>query len=361
MTYILLCAMKLKTIQIFSLLLVMACTGPRTVRLNSMRPAEITLPGSVKTLLILDRTEHKKGAVNIIEGILTGETPGDDRSAAQELLASLNQQLGNSSRFNIVTASERLAGNSLTRAFPDPLDWAVLEELNNRYQADAIVSLEILDSDFLVTKGKKVVKEGSGDNEVDRVKFYARGVGNLTIGIRLYLPTARTVVDQQLVSDNHTWEAYGSSPLDAIGQLISRNEANRYLSRGVGSKYAYKIAPMPVRIVRQFRGRAKKSPELEQGTRYADVAKWNDAIEVWKSGIDRARNKEAGFLSHNIAIGYEVLGDFDQALDWAETSYVRYGNNEARDYANQVRRRLRAERYAREQLNLGYHADDEEE
>lgn len=118
---------------------------------------------------------------------------------------------------------------------------------------------------------------------------------------------------------------------------------------------------MPVRIVRQFRGKAKKSPELEQGTRYADVAKWSQAIDVWKSGIDRARNKEAGFLSHNIAIGYEVLGDFDQALDWAETSYVRYGNRDARDYANQVRRRLRAERFAREQLNLGYHEDEEQE
>ncbi len=336
-----------------------ACGGPRTVTLNSMRPAEITLPSDIKTLLIVDRSDYKKGAVNIIEGILTGEVPGEDKSGAQSLLNSLQNQLGFSSRFNVRIASERLKGNSLTAAFPDQLSWEEIDILTKKYQADAVVSLEIFDTDFIITRGRKNIKEKVGDREVEVLKYYAQGVGNITIGIRLYDAHARTIVDQQLLRNSNTWEAYGNSAAEAIAQLVSKGEATRFLSNAVGSDYAYKVAPMPVRIRRHFRGKSKRSPELEQGTRYADVAQWDEAIEVWKSGLDRVRrDKDAGFLAYNIAIGYEVLGDFDSALSWAETSYTRYGNKDARNYVNLMRRRIRAEELARQQMELGYHQEE---
>ena len=336
------------------LVLLVACGGPRTVSLKTMRPAEITLPSSVKTLLIVDRSVPKNKPVNIIESVLTGELPGEDKSGIQEFLAGLNQQLGYSARFQVKTAQEKLPGNSLTSAFPDALSWEQVEQLGNQYQADAIVALEIFDSDFIITRGNKSVTEKVGDTEVRRLRYYAQGVGNLTIGIRLYDIANRNIVDQQKVSDTHAWEAYGSSVQEAILQLISKRDATVYLGNAVGTDYAYKVAPMPIRITRSFRGKAKKSPELEQGTRYADVAQWQNAIDVWKSGLDRARSKEAGFLAYNIAIGYEVLGDFDSALTWAETSYTRYGNKDARSYVRLIKNRLRSERIAREQLELGY-------
>ena len=134
--------------------------------------------------------------------------------------------------------------------------------------------------------------------------------------------------------------------------MTTKSDATRYLSKAVGTDYAYKISPMPIRIKRSFRGKARKSPELERGTRYADVAQWGKAIEVWRSGLDHARDKEAGYLAHNIAIGYEVLGDFDQALTWAETAYTRYGNEDSRTYVKQIKNRLSFEAQAQKQLGL---------
>ncbi len=352
--------MKRSTYYFLSVMLFLSasCGGPRSVSINSMRPAEITLPASVKTLLIVDRTVQNKGAVNVLEGIFTGELPGEDQSGAEELLVSLNQQLGYSARFNIKMATKKLPGNSLTRAFPEPISWEQAEELCREHGADAVVSLEIFDTDFVVTKGRKLVKENSEATESS--KYYARGIGNITIGIRLYNVADRKLVDQQLLSDTHTWEASGSNLPEAILRLTSKSDATRYLSRSVGENYAYKVAPMPIRLSRSFRGKSKKSPQLEQGTRYADVAKWQEAIDVWKSGLSQARNKDAGYLAYNIAIGYEVLGDFDDALDWAETSYVRYGNKDAKDYANLIRRRIRVEQRAYDQLDLGLNEQDRE-
>jgi len=340
------------------LMLIISCSGSRTVTLKSMRPAEITLPSSTKTLLILDRTKSGKNAVNIIEGILSGELPGEDKTGTQELLSALKNQLSYSARFNIITAEERLDGNSLTSAFPKQLSWEVINSLSEKYQADAVVSLEIFDTDFIVTRGRKNIKERIGDQEVEVLKYYAQGVGNITIGIRLYDVSAQTIIDQQLLTNGNTWEAYGNSIPEALIQLTSKGDATRYLSQEVGTNYAYKISPMPIRIKRAFRGKAKKSPELEQGTRYADVAQWEQAMEMWKSGLDRARSKESGYLAHNIAIAYEVLGDFDNALYWAETAYVRYGNKDSRTYVNQIKRRLSSEELARRQLELGNERDN---
>ncbi len=347
-----------RSVPLFLLCLMLACGGPRTVTLKSMRPAEITLPASVKTLLIVDRSVHKSKPVNVVESILTGELPGEDKSGIQEFLSGLNQQLGYSSRYVVKTAEEKLPGNSITSAFPEALSWDQVEELGEKYQADAIVALEIFDTDFIITKGNKNVTEKVGDNEVRVLKYYAQGVGNITIGIRLYDIGNRTIVDQQKISDTHAWEAAGNSIQEALLQLTSKRDATLYLGNSVGKDYAYKVAPMPVRISRSFRGKSKKSPELEQGTRYADVAQWENAIDAWKSGLDRARDKEAGYLAYNIAIGYEVLGDFDTALNWAKTSYTRYGNKDARAYVSLIKNRLRAENLANRQLELGYQPEE---
>ncbi len=64
--------------------------GTRTVAINTYQPAEISFPEHVNTLLLLDRTKFKSGAVNILEGVLTSEMPGQDQAGLQEALASCN-------------------------------------------------------------------------------------------------------------------------------------------------------------------------------------------------------------------------------------------------------------------------------
>ncbi len=327
------------------MLFIGACSGPRTVTLNSLRPAEIALPSSIETVLILDRTKRDKDAGNIIEGVLTGELPGEDRAGSQELLIALHRQLGSSNRFETIVAEEYLSGNSLTSVFPEQLPREMIDRLSVKYGADAIVAIELLDSDFAISRGKLEI----GSNGFPQ--FYAQGIGNITIGIRLYHCQEYSVIDQQLLTNSHSWETSASSVPEAVAQLTSKGDATRYLSNAAGRDYAYKIMPTPVKIRRSFRGKAKRSPELELGTRYADVGQWERALETWKSGLDRARNKEAGYLAHNIAIAYEVLGDFDQALHWAQTAYTRYGNEDSRTYVNQIKQRLSTEKLAQMQLD----------
>lgn len=339
-----------------SFILITACGPSRIVSLNVTRPAEISLPADVQTILLVDRTKFKNQTMNVIEGILTGELPGDDRFAVQEAMNALKETLYNSPRFNVKVSPERLEGNSLSAVFPDPLTWEQVNSLCSKENAEILVALEVFDSDFTVWPGsrikKKTVGEGTNKQEIEYTEFYAQGAGSVDFGIRTYYLNEKKIVDQQMVSESHTWEGTGSTPIEAMGLLISKNEAIRYLANNIGESYAYKISPMPIRISRSFYGKSKRVDEVASGSRLADVNKWQEAIDMWKTGLSKAtKEKDKGQIAYNIAIGYEVLGEYGTALKWAEDSYALYGNKEGRNYARQLQQRINEENVLKEQMN----------
>lgn len=343
----------------FALALILSsCGGQKPVMINTLRPADLAIDQSIQTILLVDRTKPSKrdNWLNIGEGVLTGEMPAQDKAAAQEALNSLKNALQTSPRFEVLIASERLEGNSLTAAFPDPLAEHLQFNMINRYQADALIVLEVMDSDFIITEGKRKVKrkvgEGKNRREIEVDEWYAQGVGNIKVGLRFYNPRNKELIDQQMISQTNTWEGAADSKAGAIAALISRADAVRHLCGKIGHDYAYKVAPMPITLRRVFYTKSKESPELEEGGRMAEVGQWKEAIAVWEAGIPRAtEQKDRGRMAYNIAVAYEVLGDLTQAKAWAQNAYSKYGNKTARTYAAQLQNRMNDEQALQNQLN----------
>jgi hypothetical protein len=337
-------------------LLFAQCTSQRMVTINTLRPAQITFPSDVNSLLLVDRTKFEHRGTEILAGVLSGQIPGSDRAALQSAMTSLQQTLLLSPRFKIQMATEVLWGNSLTASFPDPLNWNEIQRLCQEYSADAVVSFEIFNSDFIPTEGKRRVKKTITDDngvqkEIETDEYYVDGVGSIKMGIRIYDPKSMTIVDQQLFSKTNTWHATADSKAGALAALINRSEATRYVASQAASDYAYKIAPMPVRITRNFYSKSKKTPQIEQGSRLADVNDWKGAESTWENAITNyTPAKEAGMLCYDVAIAYEVLGDLETAKKWASRSYVQYGNKQGRYYFNMLDRRLADEATVGQQM-----------
>lgn len=352
-------AMIKKTISALLLLSItlssISCGPTKTVTFTVTQPAEITMPADANTILLIDRTKLNSEMLNMLEGILTGELPADDKAAAQQALESLKNNLNYSPRFKVKILPDRFVGNSMTAAFPQTLSWDFINQLCVANQSEIVVALEVFDSNFIITNGtrikKKTVGEGTNAHEVDYTEYYAEGVGSVKMGLRTYDNKNKTIVDQQMISKNNTWQATGTSVTDALSLLISKSNANKYLAGKVGSDYAYKISPMPVSISRPFYGKSKQIPEVAEGARYADVNQWNEAIETWKRGLPKAEPKEAGYLAYDIAIGYEVLGDYETALKWAQDSYTKYGNKNGRQYVYDLQNRINEEAILKKQMN----------
>lgn len=337
-------------------LLASACRISEPVLIHTIRPADIWVSPEIQTILLLDRTVVRRDDwLSIGESLLTGELPFEDRVAAQEALNVLKQQLQTSPRFQVVIASERLVGNSLSSAFPEPISWSEQKRLLRKYEANALLSLEIMDSDFLITDGVRMVKESVGEGKskrnIERQEFYAEGVGQLKMGFRFYDGLARNILDQQLITEHRTWQSSARSKAEALAKLIAKGEVTRFLAERAAADYAYRIAPMPIQLRRQFYTKAKTSPALEQGARLAEVNDWHQAISVWEEGLKTATHpKDRGRLALNIAVGYEVLGQFIEARSWAQKAYAIYGNKRARSYVSLLEERRRSEERLEEQM-----------
>jgi len=339
-----------------------ACTTSKSVTMDSIRPADITLGHQVHEILLVDRTEFANPKTSILEGVLTGELPQEDRASVQELMTTLKNQVDLSPRFSVTVASERLKGNSLTTVFPQQLSWTQVERLCNKYNTQVLAAIEIFDTDFIpldVTNRITQKKNPNDPNSTISVKtFTASGIGKIKMGIRIYDPLNKRVIDQELINDKRNWSADGSTRAAAVNSLIGKQQAHVQLAKQMGLDYAYKITPQPISITRSLYKKQKKERAVEQGTRFADVNQWQEAISVWEKALPSIGDKQAGILTYNIAVAYEVLGEFDYAVDFARKSYTQYGNSQAQSYVYSLEERIREHEILREQLKSNREIED---
>ena len=348
---------NLKRISIlaFCALLFTQCTSTRTIAIDTLRPAAISFPSNIKSMLILDRTHYEHRRDEYISDVLGG-IPGEDKAALQGAMASLNQTLMQSPRFKVQMATEIFNGNSLTNAFPYALGWDEIKSLCTEYNTDAVISFEVFGTNFVVTRGdrrvKKQIKNEKGvmvEREV--VEYFAKGIGNIRMGIRVYDPTGMTIIDQQLFTQSRNWEATGGTREEAYIHLIQQSDATRQIAARVAGDYAYKIAPMPIKLYRDFYSKSKKVPQVTQGAQKARVNDWQGALNTWQGALKKnTPRKQAGWLCYNIAVAYEVLGDLTSAQKAAARSYVDFGNKRAGNYAEDLAARIADENRVDQQM-----------
>ncbi len=349
----------MKRYSIFLILMILLFSScMKSVSINTLRPADINIPNEIQSIVLVDRTAYERDAIGVIEGILTGEGINEDQDGVMTMFSSLQNSLRVSPRFDVVLASEKLRGQNILGSFPDPLDWRQVDQLTRKYNTDGLLAIEIFDSNFIVTNGKRkntrtVEDEDGNKKEEEYTEFFAEGVGNTRIGIRLYDAKNRTVIDQDIYTENKTWEASATSLKEALAKLVSKSQATKYLAQSVGNTYASKIAPMPVRLSRSYYAKPKKNAYLSKGARQASVNQWESAIDTWKAGLRNSSDtKASGRMAYNIAVGYEILGDLFLAHEWAGRSYVDYGEKKGRSYASQINNRMITEEILDEQLRL---------
>ena len=313
----------------------------KTVEVDVMTQAEIELPSSIENLLIVDRTVYTGNPFDSNEALLTPARPGVAREAAETLIFFLQRYLGGSPRFQTIVASETLTGNSITKILPRPIPWETVNALCRQYGADALVAIEVYDSDFNVSNNPRVERaERSLLNDPQETTFQrtspyeytVAAAGNIVFGFRVYDPSTETIVDEHLYRHRETWEGTGPDPASAASSLPPGNQAIGDLIHLAGMEYAKRIAPIPVPVERKYFGGSGTDSALAKGAELAKAEQWLQAATTWEAGISQASKSEAGQLAYNVAVAYEKLGRTEQAEVWAKRASEEYGNSQARTY-----------------------------
>jgi len=237
------------------------------------------------------------------------------------------ETLSGSGRFKVVRTNITLVKNSAVEMFPEPMAWNEIDKLCREHNVNALLSLEVYDSDLIIpTKNVRI-----------------------TVGFRLYDPSGRAVFDQNQFTHEVILEGGTTNVISTVNLLADKGRAVRDVSYEAGVIYAERIVPSWYSISREYYRNPKKDNNLREGSRMMEVNDWDAAIESLTKAVESNKRKVRGRAAHNLAVVYEILGDFEKAQKWAKDAWGRYENKDSKNYSYILSNRIREQQILNEQ------------
>jgi len=323
-----------------------------SISMKILVPADINVPSHIKKVGIANRSlpDKENKWWNIAEGFITGESIFADREGSENTLKGLANQLNNSPRFTAVIIEGIDLRGSGTRLFPEPLNGEKIDELCKRFDVDALILLETFDSDIRFKQGQRTVekkdKEGRKYNEIE----YLADIGiNVRSGWRIYDFQNKTIVDENVFTDEKGWNGTGRTPQAALNALPSKRRAINDAGFFSGTMYGRRISPGWTNVSRSYF--KKGTAEFKVAKRFVKTNNWDGAGQIWENYINNNDPKVGGRATYNMAVLNEVKGDLNKALEWANKSYQDFGLRKAKSYIETLKRRISDEQRLDKQMN----------
>ncbi|GAB1405083.1 hypothetical protein MASR1M74_22620 [Lentimicrobium sp.] len=297
-----------------------------------LQPAALTLPKEIKQVGLFNRSlpDRGQGFLNVIEGILTGESIAADKEAARECLYGLASGLNNGPRFTAVIISDADLRGSGRRQFPEFLDWEVVDEFCSRYRVDALIALEIFDSNTALRESSADVERVVDKKKIKVKEYYVDALMNVNSGFTIYQPEGRKINDRNLFTDEMSWRGTGDSKDQALARLPSKRRALNQAAAFAGDQYARRISPAWITDSREFYRKA--NDDFKEAAKWVKRDQWEKAIIIWKKYTKDQDPKIAGRANYNMAVASEVEGNLSLAEEWARRAWSEYGLKKAKNY-----------------------------
>ncbi|MER3317879.1 MAG: DUF6340 family protein [Allomuricauda sp.] len=315
-----------------------SCASSGFVYLNYPQEPELVLPQEIEKVAVVNRslTKEEDKDNKTLESIATGEIAGSDKLASDEAVKGIFDGLQNSNHLKaVIPPKVRIYGTG-TRKTPEILSWDQVSEICESANADVLLVLENFDSnsDFVIANA---VNQVTSVLETGRTntRFPRRARVNVRSFWRLYDPYSKTIMDQYQQTYFMDFDLFsGAAPLSALPET----------AYAAGMDYTHRFFASYYRVRRDMykKGKGRDKNQFAAGWRSSEVANWDNAIEIW-TNVANNRGKSAGRAAHNLAVAYEVKGETDLALEWAQRAYQEFGDRMARDYAKVLLRRKKWE------------------
>lgn len=320
-------------VTIFVIMCLFSCSSTREMQVLVTKPPLFELPTDVKKILLVNRS--KGNAVTVLEGVLTGELPGTDKNLSEQCLSAVFQTLMLNKSLSIMRHDKILSSSKgSSSSFGGSLEWGKVEDLATQYNADAILMLEFFDSDYFV-------RDVIGYNSLPGV--IVRGNASATAGFRLYYPKKQSILYEKEFRSSQFYQENSTTKLLALAKLIKGSDALQDVSFRTGQRFARRITKYNIWEDRlMYKG--KKNTEMQRGERLVIANNWQQGVDSWLKAYTASTNTtEKGKIAYNLALGYEVLGNLEEAKKWITTAYVDGGDKKALNYSTIINQRIENE------------------
>ena len=309
---------KSKVIRLCSLLLVLCSLYINAQQqcyfsVDERYPAERQqLQGKQRILVVNNALTQPQdfGHSTILDGENKGNVEIDLSRSILYCLFSVTQTMESTGEFDAVELMDISQNHSTNYYTRTPLTFSQAERLCTDYQADALLTLNQL---VLYD----VVESFPTDEGTYYAYLQAYAQSHWTIH---YAGQLREVTFTQ--ADTLLWESQlHYNRTQSLSDLPSRQEALLYLARELGNRMGSSFAPS-WQTTRRY---IYELPDLQAGLDAFRLQRWTSAINKWLTIVDSKDKKAAACAAANIAIAYEMLGDYASACDYAQRASRLFG------------------------------------
>jgi len=327
---------------IFSVLFIVtlfyACTPHAYIKV--MQPADVTIPPHIQKIGIINRSLASKDDkwLNILEGVLSGESIGADREGAEQAMNAVKVELERSGRYVVSLPAVTLNGN--TANFDSPMDYSLVHDICQRHNLDGLVSMENFDSNSKINMSlvEEIIKLKDGTTQ-KVLNNIATANLQVTTRWRMYDDSTKNIVDSYTANNNKQFNAKGATPAIAQSGLPYKRNAINQCGFANGTIYGQRISPYWITVDRMYY--KKGSDNLKLAAKYTKKNNWNEAIAIWKKEMSINPDKEiAGKACYNMAVACERDGNLQLALEYAQRSATQFSYHKAHSYINQINKRI---------------------
>lgn len=250
------------------------------------------------------------GHSTILDGENTGNVEIDLSRSVLYCLFATTQSMESTGEFDAVELMDISQNHSTNYYSRTPLTFSQAERLCTDYQADALLTLNQL---VLYD----IVESFPTDEGTYYAYLQAYAQSHWTIH---YAGQTREATFTQ--ADTLLWESQlHYNRTQSLSDLPSRQEALHYLARELGNRIGSSFAPS-WQTTRRY---IYELPDLQAGLDAFRLQRWNSAINQWLTIVDSKDKKAAACAAANIAIAYEMLGDYASACDYAQRASRLFG------------------------------------
>lgn len=301
---------------IFSLtILATSCAGIRYMTIETREPARVTLPSQIKSVLIVNNVPQQPDEIghNIKK---LGKNNYDKISASSDSIAifyteALAQFLDEEQYFDETQYSNKQLRRDNNIWLEQPLQPETMIEMRKESGADAIISLD-----------KLILQTYRTDHFYQEGYIYGDLNGRIQSTIRIYLPTLEGEIPSIQYNDSLKWEGYDIKDGRAYADFIlpTAEEAMKELAIYAAEKMTKVFVPHW-----EFQDRwlyTSFKSKMREADLYTKSNQWADAIIIWKLIFEKEKDKvNKAKIAHNIAVGYEMLDEMNNSLQWADVAY----------------------------------------
>ena len=332
-----------------------ACRTTSYIHIEVLQPATFQSPANIQSLAVINRS------------LITqpDSIPGDSLFQVENSpeylynLASTQAVKSLAGLLNEPPAKFRVSGEHVLEIPPidsilvkrifHPKD---LQDLNHSLQVDGMISLDYISIDDVVyPKSDLILMEG-----IYQTYFFAVIERRITGLWRFYDMQNHNLLDNFLLKDtllfpspNSVWVVQNalSAMLSDTLFIQSTYEETGYQ---MGAAYARLIAPAFFPVSRTyFTGNSRRS---KRGGRYLAENDFQKAEQIFRNYTQHQNNKKAAKAFHNLALIYEIRGDFNSAIQAVERAGELFNSPVIKAYHQTLLKRAEQKKIIDTQLLL---------